>query len=118
MDVPGVLTDVPSLRRALDVLLAEDGVDVVILHMAAVYFTESTAGNVPEFCEVIADTLSGAGRRKPIVMALDDAYPYEGTETRCREFRAAGVPAYRSIRSACRAVRRVSDYLAAFTGDT
>jgi acyl-CoA synthetase (NDP forming) len=111
MDVPGVLTNVSMLRRVLDVLVADEIVDVIILHMAAVFFTEELAGGVSEFYKVMTQTAQRGSASKPIVMALDTAYPYEGTEMRAREFRKAGVPAYVSIRSACRALRRVADYL-------
>ena len=110
MDVPGVLTNVSLLRRVLDVLVADEIVDVIILHMAAVFFTEDLAGGVSEFYKVITETAQRGPASKPIVMALDTAYAYEGTEARAREFREAGVPAYVSIRSACRAVSRVADY--------
>jgi acyl-CoA synthetase (NDP forming) len=111
MDVPGVLTNVPMLRRVLDVLVADERVDVIILHMGAAFFTEELAGGVSAFYKVVTESAQRGPASKPIVMALDTAYPYEGTEMRAREFRKAGVPAYVSIRSACRALRRVADYL-------
>jgi hypothetical protein len=45
------------------------------------------------------------------VVALDHAYRYEGTEKSARELRQAGMLTYISMRSACRALRRVSDYV-------
>jgi acyl-CoA synthetase (NDP forming) len=110
MDAPGVLTNVPLLRRVLDVLVTDDDVDLIILHMAAAFFTEEMAGNASEFHNVLAETAQHGATAKPIVIAMDTAYPYEGTEACARQFRNAGVPAYGSIRSACRALRRVADY--------
>jgi hypothetical protein len=73
-------------------------------------FSERFAGSVSEFLGGISET--GEERRvsKPVVMALDDAYPHDGTRERIREFREAGALAYGSIRRASRALRRVSDY--------
>ncbi len=110
MDVPAVLTHLPSLRRALGVLVADELVDVIVLHVIAGFFTERGGVSISEFQEIIAETTQNGRVRKPIVVALDDAYRYEGTEESAREFRQAGVLAYVSMQSTCRALRRVSDY--------
>jgi len=117
MDVPGVLSSGPLLRRVLEVLLSDDRVDAIILHMAASFFTEEMAGSVSDFQRVIAETLQHGPVSKPIVMALDTAYSYDGTEACAQQFRSVGVPAYVSIRSACRALRRVADYRSAAADD-
>jgi len=110
MDAPGVLTNVAQLRRVLEVLVADDQIDVIILQMASAFFTDEMAGNASDFPKVLAETAQHGAAPKPIVIAMDTAYPYEGTEACARQFRHAGVPAYGSIRSACRALRRVVDY--------
>ena len=65
---------------------------------------------MPEFQKVISETAQNGRGRKSIVVTLDDAYRFEGTEKCARELRQAGVLAYVSMRSTCRALRRVSGY--------
>jgi acyl-CoA synthetase (NDP forming) len=110
LDVAAVLTRLPSLRRVLGVLVADELVDVIVLHIIAGLFSERGGVSVSEFQKVISETAQSGRVRKSIVVALDDAYRYEGTEKSARELRQAGVLAYISMRSTCRALRRVSDY--------
>jgi acyl-CoA synthetase (NDP forming) len=110
MDVPAVVTRLPSLRRALGVLVADELVDVIVLHIVAGLFSERGGINVSEFQKVVSEAARSGGVHKSIVVALDDAYRYEGTGKSARELRQAGALAYISMRSTCRALRRVSDY--------
>jgi acyl-CoA synthetase (NDP forming) len=110
MDVPAVVTRLPSLRRALGVLVADELVDVIVLHIVAGLFSERGGINVSEFQKVVSEAAQSGRVHKSIVVALDDAYRYEGTGKSARELRQAGMLAYISMRSTCRALRRVSDY--------
>jgi acyl-CoA synthetase (NDP forming) len=110
MDVAAVLTHLPSLRRALGVLVEDDLVDVIVLHVIAGLFSERGGMSVSEFQKVISETTQNGRVRKSILVALDDSYRFEGTEKSARELRQAGVLAYVSMRSTCRALRRVSNY--------
>lgn len=110
MDVAGVLTYQPLLRRALAILAADELIDVIVIHMAPGLFDERFAGSVAEFLAGISETSREGRVSKPVVIALDDAYPHDGTRECLREFRQAGALAYASIRRASRALRRVSDY--------
>jgi acyl-CoA synthetase (NDP forming) len=110
MDVAAVLTHLPSLRRVLEVLVADELVDVIVLHVIAGLFSERGGMTVSEFKKVISETAQKGRGRKSIVVTLDDAYRFEGTEKCARELRQAGVLAYVSMRSTCRALRRVANY--------
>ena len=110
MDVAAVLTHLPSLRRTLGVLVADETVDVIVLHVGSRLFREGGNVSLPGFRKTISETAQDGRVRKPVAVALDSAYPYEGTEKCAREFRKAGVLAYVSMESACRALRRVADY--------
>jgi acyl-CoA synthetase (NDP forming) len=110
MDVAGVLGHIPSLRRVLGVLVADDLVDVIVLHVIAGLFSERGSLSVSEFQRVTSETLRNGVGHKSILVAMDDAYRFEGTEKSTRELRQAGALAYVSMRSTCRALCRVSDY--------
>jgi predicted metalloenzyme YecM len=110
MDVAAVLTHLPSLRRVLGVLVADELVDVIVLNVIAGLFSERGGLSVSEFQKVISEATQNGRGRKSILVTLDDAYRFEGTEKSARELRQAGVLAYVSMRSTCRALRRVSNY--------
>jgi acyl-CoA synthetase (NDP forming) len=110
MDVAAVLSHLPSLRRVLEVLIADEFVDVIVLHVIAGLFSERGGLSVSEFQKVISEATQNGRGSKSILVTLDDAYRFEGTEQVARELRQAGVLAYVSMRSTCRALRRVSSY--------
>ena len=110
MDVAAVLTHLPSLRRVLEVLVADQLFDVIVLHVIPGLFSERGGLSVSEFQKVISETTQNGRGRKSIVVTLDDAYRFEGTEKSARELRQAGILAFVSMRSTCRALRRVSSY--------
>jgi len=110
MDVAAVLSHLPSLRRVLDVLVADELIDVIVLNVIAGLFSERGSLNVSEFQKLISETAQSGRVRKSIVATLDDAYRFEGTEQVARELRQAGVLAYVSMRSTCRALHRASSY--------
>jgi acyl-CoA synthetase (NDP forming) len=110
MDVAGVLSHLPSLRRVLEVLVADELIDVIVLHVIAGLFSERGSVSVSEFRKLISEMVQNGRGRKSILVTLDDAYRFEGTEKFARELRQAGALAYVSMRSTCRALRRVSSY--------
>jgi acyl-CoA synthetase (NDP forming) len=112
MDVAGVLTNLPLLRRTLDVLVVDPLIDVVVLHMSAGFFNGPFEGAMNEFQQLIADMSQRGRGGKPVVIAMDTSYRFEGTEGCAREFRQAGLVVYGSLRRACRALRRVAAYKA------
>jgi acyl-CoA synthetase (NDP forming) len=107
MDLSGVLTHAPLLRRTLDVLKQDPCIDVSILHIPPDLFTFVS---VADFEKVILDQRHPGSGGKAIVVAFDEAHPSENAQKYAQELRQAGITTYGSLRRACRALRRFAGY--------
>jgi len=110
MDAPGVLMSLPTLKRVLEVLEADSSINVIIFHMLAGFFARPLAGVIDEFRQTIIDFNKRNKGKKAVVIALSDEYRDVETYKYAKEFREAGIAAYSSLRSACRALNRVAGY--------
>ena len=111
LPVPLFRDRVPVIRDRVTTLCGPgELIDVIVLHVIAGLFSERGGLSVPEFEQVISETLRNAHGGKSVLVALDDAYRFEGTEKAARELRQAGLLSYVSMRSTCRALRRAASY--------
>jgi acyl-CoA synthetase (NDP forming) len=110
MDVPGVLADLPVLRRTVEVLTGDDLLDTVILHLSAPFFSEPLAGSVEEFEETVLELNRSIPTSKAVVVALDESYRFDDTDLYARRLRKTGIVTFTSLRKACRALRRFARY--------
>jgi hypothetical protein len=110
LDVPGVLANVPTLRRTLAQLARDPQIDVVILRLAPEFLAGPLGQARFDFADCVLDFSRENPGGKQIVIALSDEGKVEGGERYAQELREAGITVYGSLRRACRAIRRFSGY--------
>lgn len=110
MDVPGVLSNLPVLRRTVEVLTGGDLIGTVILHLSSRFFSDPEAGSVEEFEETVLELNRSIPSSKAVVVALDESYRFEDTDAYARRLRKTGIVTFTSLRKACRALRRFAGY--------
>ena len=110
LDVPGVIANISILPRTLALIAADPLIDIIVLHVSAEFFAGPLSGVMSEFNECILELNRKDPGGKPVVVAMCDEYRDERTEKYARELRKAGIVAYGSLRSACRALNRFASY--------
>ncbi len=110
IDSPVIPYRAVLLQQVLEALTADPAVDLVMLHMSTFFPRRAT----PEAVAAFKDCVTGFGRSapdKPVVVAVrgSDRMAAEA-EAMVSEMREAGITTYASIRAACRAIRRFTDY--------
>jgi acyl-CoA synthetase (NDP forming) len=110
MDVPGVLANLPVLKQTVEVLAEDERMDTVILHMSAGFFSGPLEGRVEQFEETVLELNRSLPASKAVVVALDDAYRFDNTDSCARRLRKAGIVTFTSLRKACRALHRFASY--------
>jgi acyl-CoA synthetase (NDP forming) len=110
LDIPSVFADRSRLARTLELLSSDPLIDTVILQVFTGFFTMIWGGRMPEFTECILGGTRHNPERNPIVLAVTDDRKIEPPDKYVRELVRAGIPAYASLRGACRAVSRVASY--------
>jgi acyl-CoA synthetase (NDP forming) len=110
IDVPSVVVDYPILKRTYELLVADPMIDMVILHLGAEFFLGPTLDEMSELQKHILSSAEHNHRRKPLVVALSNEGQVHDTENHAKQLRDSGVPAYSSLRTACRALNRFAEY--------
>jgi acyl-CoA synthetase (NDP forming) len=111
IDVPGVIVDYPSLKRTYELLAADPMIDMVILHLGVgAGFISMALNMIAELKRHISSSAEQNPRLKPFVVALSNEGQAHDTEKYEQQFKEIGVPAYSSLRTACRALNRFANY--------
>jgi acyl-CoA synthetase (NDP forming) len=110
IDVPSVVVDFSSLLRAYEVLAADPMIDIIILHLGAEFFLGPTHGVIEELQKYITGSPSLESHAKPMVIALSEEGHVKDTDSYAQQLRKLGIPAYNSLRRACRAINRFANY--------
>jgi acyl-CoA synthetase (NDP forming) len=110
IDVPSVVVDYSSIIRAYELLAADTMIDMVILHLGAEFFLGPTLNAMAEVQKHISSSAELQTKFKPVVVALSNEGQVRDTENYARQLREFGVPAYSSLRTACRDLNRFANY--------
>ncbi|HUV53145.1 MAG TPA: hypothetical protein VMW64_08765, partial [Dehalococcoidia bacterium] len=110
IDVPSVVMDFPKLRRTHEVLAADPMIDIIILHLGAEFFLGPMLGVIEELQKHIDSSPSLKSHAKPVVVALSEEGQVKDTDSYAQQLRKLGIPAYNSLRRACRAINLVANY--------
>jgi acyl-CoA synthetase (NDP forming) len=110
IDVPNVVMDHPSLVRAYELLAADPMIDMVILHLGAEFFMGPILNDMDELQKHILNFAEQNHRLKPLVVALSSEGQVHDTQKYEQQLNEIGVPAYGSLRAACRALNRFAEY--------
>jgi acyl-CoA synthetase (NDP forming) len=110
MDVPGVLANLPVLRQTIEVVAGDDRMDTVILHLSAGFFSGPLEGRVEQFEETVLELNRSLPASKAVVVALDESYRFDDTDSCARRLRKSGIVTFTSLRKACRALHRFASY--------
>lgn len=117
LDVPGVIVNASTLGRLFDLLADDPLVDIILLHLGAEFFMGSTLGVFSN--EQVLSFVRDRDRGPQVVVAVSNEGHLRDSEKPARELREAGIMAYSSLPSACRALRRFAEYHRfAATGET
>ena len=110
IDSPATLHQPLLMRQVLETLTADPTVDLVILHIAAFFRSKEMDEIVANFKKCVSD-FTRQNPSKPVVAAVRGSDRVRGeAELIIRELREANITTYDSLRSACRALRRFTDY--------
>jgi len=113
MDVPGVLTDIRLLKRALEILAADPVINIILLHPDTLllgFIRGKSAEAIAELGEYVSDFARQNRDGKPIVAAMQPHEMVVVTEGLAQELREAGITVYSSLSRACRALNRFAGY--------
>lgn len=110
LDVPSVFGDLSKLRRTLELLVADPLIDIVILHVGGEFFAHLWGQRMSQLTQCILDISRNNQRGKPIVIAVTNESRIAPPDKYAEELVRAGIPAYTSLRGACRALSRVASY--------
>ncbi|MEE8471251.1 MAG: CoA-binding protein [Dehalococcoidia bacterium] len=110
MDVPGVLSHVPSLRRALALLAADPLIDIIILRLSPEFLVGLLSVVKAEFLDCVQDPNGERPGGKQVVVAMSSDGSVGEPDKYARQLREAGVTVYGSLSSACRALNRFASY--------
>ncbi|MBM3156389.1 MAG: hypothetical protein FJ004_03800 [Chloroflexi bacterium] len=110
IDVPSVVVDFSSLLRAYEILAADPMIDIVILHLGAEFFLGPTQDVIEELHKYILSAPAFKSHAKPVVVALSEEGHVKDTDSYAQSLRKKGIPAYNSLRRACRAINRFANY--------
>ncbi len=108
LDVPGVVSDVSSVRRMFELLAADPLIDIILLHLSAEFFVGPTHSVITD--EQVLRFIRENPWGTQIAVAVSGEGHVRDTEKYARELREAGIMAYSSLRSACRALHRFAGY--------
>jgi hypothetical protein len=78
--------------------------------MSAGFFSGPLEGRVEQFEETVLELNRSLPASKAVVVALDDAYRFDNTDSCARRLRKAGIVTFTSLRKACRALHRFASY--------
>jgi acyl-CoA synthetase (NDP forming) len=110
IDVPSVVVDYSSIIRAYELLAADPMIDMVIFHLGAEFFLGPTLNAMAGVQKHLSSSTELQSKFKPVVVALSNEGQVRDTENYARQLREFGVPAYSSLRTACRALNRFANY--------
>lgn len=110
IDVPSVVVDIAPLHRAYELLAADPQIDMVMLHLGAEFIAGPAADVLTELHKRISSSTNPGSPLKPVIVALSEEGQIHETEKYAQQLREAGITAYNSLRTACRAVNRFADY--------
>jgi len=110
IDSPATLHNPLLMTQVLETLVADPTVDLVILHIAAFFRSKEMDEMVVNFKKCVAD-FTRQNPSKPVVVAVRGSDRVRGEAALIiRELREANITTYDSLRAACRALRRFTDY--------
>jgi acyl-CoA synthetase (NDP forming) len=108
LDVPGIVTDASRMRRMFDQLADDPLVDVILLHLGADFFSGMIHDVLTD--ERIMSFVRDKPRGTQLAVAVSNEGHVRDSEKPARYLREAGIMAFSSLESACRALRRFADY--------
>ena len=110
IDSPAVLHNPAILRPVLEALTADPSIDIVILHVTGFARRKQENEGLAGLERCVAE-FTREHPNKPVVAAMrgSDRWRAEA-ESMIRELREANITTYDSLRSACRALKRFTDY--------
>ncbi|MCJ7523152.1 MAG: CoA-binding protein [Dehalococcoidia bacterium] len=108
LDVPGVVTNAPALRRTFELLAADPSINVILLHLGADFFLGPMSKVFTD--ESILSFIRGNHWDVQVAVAVAAEGHVLNSEKYARELREAGIMAYSSLRSACRALHKFAGY--------
>jgi hypothetical protein len=110
MDVPGILSNVPLLRKTFELLSDDPLIQYIVIHVPSDAFTVWLASGSTEFKKCILDFNANNNAGKSVILAFHDHQRIGEEQKVARDLRQAGFIAYGSLQNACRAIRRFSQY--------
>lgn len=108
LDVPGIVFDVPTMRRMFDLLADDPLVDFIILHLGAEFFAGPMLSVLTD--ERIMSFIRDNPRGTQVVVAVSNEGHARDSEKPARDLREAGIMAFSSLESACKALRGFTGY--------
>ena len=113
MDTPPLIHDRTCLQKALNLLVADPVIDVLILNASTDSFAQMVEGSgqaFHEFKECVSRFTQEDQSGKPLVVALMDQSNTGKIKEYTLKLRKANIIVYESLRDACRALNRFSNY--------
>ena len=110
LDAGTVFAEASRLRRATEIVAADPGVDMIILHMGADFANWLSAEAWARFKKCAAEMTQENPAGKPLIMAAQGLGKAGDTERFAQELREAGLTVYGSLLRACRALSRFAAY--------
>jgi len=110
LDIAGVIGNVSLLKRVLETIMADPFIDMVFLSVSPGFWVSGAKNTMNEVEKCISELHRQDTKGKQIVVAVHDLGRPEEAAEAIRVMREMGITVYGSLRSACRAVRRVAAY--------
>ena len=110
LDVPAVIFNYKALSKTLEVLNADPEIDIIILNIPSRILSGDPGDLLTGFKKVLNTFTAEHPDAKPIAVALSESVYLSMTENGVHELRKAGIIAFSSLSTACRAIRRFVDY--------
>ena len=106
MDIPGAILDPVLFPRLLRLIAADPNIDVLLVGLPV----ELIIFGFGSVLQILKDFNEESPHGKQVVAAVTDNWGVHEIEAQCREIREKGVPLFRSLAGACRAINRVAGY--------
>lgn len=110
LDMAGVIGNIPMLRRVIEIIMADPLIDMIVMSVSPGFWISGETNNAEEVKRCISEVHRLSPEGKQVVIAMHDLGRPEEAAEATRVLREAGLTVYSSLRSACRAIRRVSAY--------
>ncbi len=108
LDLPAVLAYAPYLERTLRLLDADPSIDTIVLYLSGEYFQGLIGGPMKGFEKTLLDF--NRSSEKQVVVAFSNEGGPEQKYRSIEGLREKGLVVFDSLRTACRALRRVEEH--------